>query len=213
MVGPAEGVRSPLYTGGTSTPSPDPTQLTTSALQREIAALRELLEARITGDSRAVEARFGGHEKAVVLLQHESEKLTVEVEHRIDRLHVILSEKVEHLQALHTEKFLGIATQFAERDNRVEQTSRDSKLAIDAALQAAKEAVGKTETVSAKQIDQLTTLIGVTTKNLEDQLRDVKERLDRSEGKTNGVGAAWGVLVAAAGVVFAGIGVALALAR
>src|SRR5580658_3724506 len=62
--------------------------------------------------------------------------------------------------------FAGIQTQFIERDTRVEQTAKGSKEALDAALQAAKEAVGeqnksnsvaiaKSEAATNKQMDQL----------------------------------------------------------
>src|SRR5450631_1402717 len=44
--------------------------------------------------------------------------------------------------AVTQERFLGIATQFLERDKRTDQLSLADKTAVAAALQAAKEAVG-----------------------------------------------------------------------
>jgi len=66
-------------------------------------------------------------------------------------------------------------------------------VAVDAALQAAKEAVGeqnkssalaiaKSETSTTKQIDQLVAQIASQTKNFDDKIGDVKERLTRIEG-------------------------------
>jgi len=104
-----------------------------------------------------------------------------------------IDEKTAHLQALHGERFHSISTQFIERDVRTEQTSRDSKVAVDAALQAAKEAVGeqnrssalaiaKSEAATVKQIDQQGLLIQTATGALNDKIEDIKDRLTRIEG-------------------------------
>jgi hypothetical protein len=101
------------------------------------------------------------------------------------------------LQELHDEKFNSIQKQFTERDTRTEQTYKDSKVAVDAALQAAKETVGeqnrsaalsiaKSETSTNKQIDQLGVLITTTVQGLNDKIDDLKERLTRLEGHTAG---------------------------
>lgn len=89
-----------------SRPDPDPTQLTTQQLLREIALTRELFDSQMSG-----------------------------------------------LRELHQEKFHSIEIQFTERDKRASDSARDSKTAVDAALQAAKEAVGKSEVSTTKQIE------------------------------------------------------------
>jgi hypothetical protein len=118
-----------------------------------------------------------------------------------DRFPARVDEKIMALQGIHDEKFHSIAVQFTERDARTEQTSRDSKVAVDAALQAAKEAVAeqnrssalaiaKSETATVKQIDQQGLLIQTATKALDDKIDDIKERLTRIEGKGEGVSVA-----------------------
>jgi hypothetical protein len=108
-----------------------------------------------------------------------------------------IDEKTAHLQALHDEKFRSIAVQFSERDTRTEQTSRDSKVAVDAALQAAKEAVGeqnrssalaiaKSEAATAKSIDQLQVILQTATSAIDDKISDIKERLTIIEAKRVG---------------------------
>jgi hypothetical protein len=112
------------------TPIPDPTALTTENLNREIAALKEL---------------------------------------------VFL--KINLLDSVNTEKFHSIQVQFKERDTRAEQTAKDNKSAIDAAFNAAKEAVSKSEGTTVKQIDQF-----------DGKINDVKDRLTRIEGASVGKG-------------------------
>jgi hypothetical protein len=184
----------------------DPSELTVKLLSRELANLRQIMEARMDGS-----------DKIVGLLQGA-------LQARPD----VITKEVGHLKVLHEEKFASIDTQFKERDTRAEQTSKDSKVAVDAALQAAKEAVGeqnkssalaiaKSETATAKQLDQIGINIQTTTANLNDKIDDVKVRLLTLDGKLIGgnankddhrsnlaVGiAALGALVAIGALIFA----------
>jgi len=108
-----------------------------------------------------------------------------------------INKQILQLQELHDEKFRSIGTQFSERDIRTEQTSRDSKVAVDAALQAAKEAVGeqnkssalaiaKSEASTTKQIDQIGLIINSMAKNFDDKIDDMKTRLTTIEGMRHG---------------------------
>lgn len=209
------------------TPNPDPTVLTTEQLQREILSLRESLQAQIFGVRDVLSSRmegfktfydaglesikndllsrgnvadtkiqgqhdlFGsrldGMEKAVTLLQNIS-----------DRIPAQMDDKVAHLRNLHQEKFDSITTQFVERDVRTEQTAAGVKIAVDAALQAAKEAVGeqnrsfalataKSEAATTKQIDAQALSIQTAYKGLDDKIIDMKDRLTRIEAMGLGV--------------------------
>jgi hypothetical protein len=181
---------------------PDPTTLTTQQIQREASALRE-----------AIEARLDGGDKAVVLLQT-----------AFDRFPVVVSTSVKQLQELHQEKFDSIQVQFRERDTRTEQTSKDSKVAVDAALQAAKEAVGeqnkssalaiaKSEAATTKQIDQIGSIIATTTKSIDDKIDDMKERLLAIEGRKKGADSLWGLVVGGGGLLIAIVTVVLLISR
>lgn len=186
-------------------PVPDPTILTTQQLDREINSLREVLE-----------TRMAGMDKAIVLLQAANDKIPSAVD-----------EKIHSLREIQEEKFSSVQTQFKERDTRSEQTSKDSKVAVDAALQAAKEAVGeqnkssalaiaKSETSTVKQIDQLGVLIQTTSKALDDKIADIKDRLTRIEGKGEGVDKSMVTQQAAtnstAYIVFAALGLLVGIA-
>ena len=117
-----------------------------------------------------------------------------------------------HLRTEHEEKFKSIATQFTERDIRTEQTARDSKVAVDAALQAQKEAAGaqnesnaasisKSEAAFTKQIDQIGVIINTTTKGTDEKIEDIKTRITQIEGRATGRGDSWGYIVGAGGIV------------
>jgi len=155
-------------------PSPDPTALTTAALLREIATTKEIISTRIDA-----------MDKAIDLLQKFADKQPTTM---------TVSQQVIALDQLLQEKFRSIEKQFIERDSRTEQTSRDSKVAVDAALQAAKEAVAeqnrsnalaiaKSEATFTKQIDQLGTLINAMEKGFDGKINDIKDRITSSDGR------------------------------
>lgn len=177
-------------TGADQRPNPDPTSLTTEQMLRETQNLRELLEARLDG-----------MEHTLARLQRD-----------LDLLPTQRSEAIESLQKLHEEKFRSIQTQFIERDIRVETTAKDSKVAVDAALSAAKEAVteqnkstaqaiAKSETAFLKQLDQLVLLLDTKTGSLVTQVNDLKDQQTRNEGRSTGANALWGLIVGGIGIV------------
>jgi hypothetical protein len=160
----------------------DPSRLTTEQLDTRIAALKDTLVTRLDG-----------MDKAIVVLRDTWDKMPVEMYSHIDQVRNLILEKFATVQ----EQFASIQTQFSERDVRVEQTARDTKVAVDAALQAAEKAVGKqteafslsiakSETVTSKQIDAQGDLISTMTSGLSGQIIDVKERLSRMESEAKG---------------------------
>jgi hypothetical protein len=150
-------------------PDPDPTLLTTQALLREIAAVKELFD-----------TRFSATEQAVELIRA-----------RLEHILIIIDEKVEHLQALTDEKFNGIGTRFAEARYLTEQTSRNDKLALDAALQAQKEDVGKQNDSNNASISKTEVLFTKQIDGLNDKIDDIKSRFiandSQSRGKSEGI--------------------------
>jgi hypothetical protein len=116
--------------------------------------------------------------------------------------------------AVTQERFIGIATQFLERDKRTDQLSLADKTAVAAALQAAKEAVGaqnisnsvaltKMEDNFTKLIDQGQAQLQLMASNLDDKINDLKSRIDTKEGQSKGVGDAWGWVVGVIGILIA----------
>jgi hypothetical protein len=165
-------------------PVPDPTRLTTDQLRREIAAVRELVES---------------HEAALKI-------------------------QIGALRELHTERFTSIAIQFAERDKRTEQLSLADKTAIAAALQAQKEAAAaqnessttanvKMEAHFVKLIDQQEKSLEDGRRNTEQQIADLKSRMDKAEGHGKGIGDLWGIIVGGIGILAGIAGIVIAVMK
>ncbi len=143
-----------------TTPVPDPTILTTQQLVAAIAAVREIIETRL--DAMDVATSIN--------------KIAT------DKIPSLICDKVAALEKLHDEKFSSVAQQFQERDERQTVTSKLNQTALDAALQAAKEAAGKTELSFTKQIADLTGQFNTQNEAMNVRVNDVKARLDRGEG-------------------------------
>jgi hypothetical protein len=106
--------------------------------------------------------------------------------------------RVANVSDVNQEKFASVETRFAERDTRAAQAADESRISLDAALAAAKEAVSlqneansqaiaKSEVATQKQIDALLAQVATSNKSLEDKITDLKGRLDRGEGTDRGV--------------------------
>ena len=233
-------------------PRPDPTRLTTEQLNSAVSALKELVAAQIEEIVRRIDslsrlddrvpalvsrdvdhlrgfitARLDGMDKATLLQQNYLDAMPQATDLKIEALKLLHGEMFVTLRQSHEEKFSSIQTQFHERDVRAEKSSNDSKLAIDAALQAAKEAVGeqnkssalaiaKSEASTVKQIDQMGLLINNQGKNVDDRVSDLKERLTRIEGGSTGVkdteGKQHANTVLIISIVFSLLSVAIAIA-
>lgn len=182
-------------------PIPDPTPMTTAQLKDALASLREILETKIEGQRDLFQTRIDGMDKAVELLQE-----------RGNLQPAIIDAKIGTLRTLHEEKFDSVQKQFQERDTRTEQQAIGTKLAVDAALQAVKEAgakqqdasdraIAKSEVATTKQLDGIGTLISANTKAFDDKIVDLKDRVVLSAGKGQGATMVWMIGVAAIGVV------------
>jgi hypothetical protein len=182
---------------GAARPVNDPTLLTLQAVQREGESLKEL-----------VFTRLDAMDKAVELFADNLTRVPTDVDKQVGNLKELLIERFNRVSV----QFDGIQLQFIERDVRTEKSAEDSKVAVDAALQAAKEAVGKqqesnalaiakSETATAKQIDQIN--LNIQTMNLaqNDKIDDLRTRLTTFEGRGQGAFGAWGVLIGAVGLV------------
>jgi hypothetical protein len=96
------------------------------------------------------------------------------------------------------QKFNAVGQRFEERDTRTEQAAQESRISLDAALAAAKEAVSeqnkanaqaiaKSEVATQKQIDAQATLSSTSFAAMNDKLADMRTRLDTGGGENAGV--------------------------
>lgn len=149
----------------------------TSVAQGRPDAYEQLLrEIALTKEN--FETRLDAIDKATSLLQSRAD--------RVPQIETV-AENLRGLKELNEEKFASIALQFKERDARLEQTTMDSKAAIEAALEAAKEAAGKTEVGLTKQIDAIAANQAVTVNALHDKIDDMKTRITAIESRTEGL--------------------------
>lgn len=189
---------------------PDPSELTTQALWREVSALKELVFSRLDAIQLAIDI---AHQDLV--------RVPTEVQKAVGNLKDLHEEKFRSVEAqlinqgaLRDEKFAGVQKQLTERDVRIEQTARDTKTAIDAALAAQEkagskqtetfsESIGKSEASFTKQIDQIGVRITDLTKNFDEKIDGLKQRLDRGEGRGEGYSGLWGWIVGAIAIAIA----------
>ena len=192
-------------------PLPDPSILTTQQMHREINALRDTFETRLNG-----------MDKATALLGD-----------NVSRVPTDTDKQIMHLRALHDEKFnavtsareamsLGIQKQFDERDIRSAASEDAAKVAVNAALQAQKEAaaaqnssntaaIAKSEVATTKQIDSILALLASNNSALNDKMAAVNQRLDRGDGLHTGQAGNVTSILAIVAVMASVLGVGIAL--
>lgn len=166
-----------------NTPIPDPTRLTTQLIDRTLSAYKDVVDTRLSAIDEATKL--------------ERIQLRFEVERQITTLREILSLQIDGVAAVTNEKFSAISDGFAIRDTRVIQAATDSKVSLDAALAAQKEAaseqnkantlaIGKSELATKEQIIALVAQIATSNKAMEDRIRAVENRLERMESIKTG---------------------------
>lgn len=178
------------HQSGDVRPIPDPTTITSMVIEaakqemrRELQAAREILEARLDAS-----------DKAIVLLQTTQDRIPGHVIQQISHLESLMEQRFK----TEGERFRGISVQFSELDKRMDQAATSTKIAVDAALQAQKEAVAaqnaniaqamaRIEATATKQIEQLITLLQTTAGASNDKIDDLKQRLTLMEGRTAGI--------------------------
>ncbi len=175
-----------LHTSRDSRPVPDPTVLTDQLVTKATQGLREILETRIKG----IEAQLD-------LIQIDIRNRPIDIERSISHLEALHDQKF----ATVAEQFAGVQKQFGERDARAREAALANTTAVNAALQAQKEAAGesaksfslsidKSERATLEQITQQRSQIQSSTTNLDGKIDDLKERVTRIEGAAVGIVAA-----------------------
>lgn len=176
--------------------NPDPTLLTTAALLREIAGLKELMEAKL--DTQVVR---GVEHFATVTAQMDGFRARLEA--RIMEEVRANDERHEGLKALLIERFEAINLRFRERDLRFDQSDRDHQKALEAALLSVSAATLKIETTFTKQIDAIQSAGDAARAAINERISELRDRTVGSEGRNKGMDAVIGWVVGAAGAMIA----------
>jgi hypothetical protein len=114
-------------------------------------------------------------------------KLTTEAVSRAETyLKELFDSRLKGISDLYSEKLRGLTTQITERDSIRDQAKIDANERIAAALQAQKEAVGKTESSFAEQMKSMQTTLSAMADGLRREISDLKDRVNINEGAKAG---------------------------
>lgn len=165
-------------------PLTDPTELTTRLVDRAMAAERD----RVDGQLAIRDERLNAMDAATQLRLDRVAEFHAELAQvRSDR-----GVALAHERELSNERFDAVLSQFQALSSRTAEQKSDTRAAVDAALQAAKELVAlqteaadkstaKSEASFAKQIDALGLLLQKSSETTDDKIVDLKSRMDRIE--------------------------------
>ena len=196
----------------TVTPIPDPTALTSEAIDRRVDNAVAVIEARLNGMEKAVavfhedltrvptqldrailslrdviNAEIANLHNQIDRLRQKLEARDSLVKDQLDGLQALVFLKISELGAITDQRFIAVGAQFSERDTRTDQRAGDTKLAVDAAFAAAKEATAKIESSFTKSIDEQQRLLNATTSATIDKISDLKDRMTAMENRTAGI--------------------------
>jgi hypothetical protein len=153
----------------------DPSALTTAALLREVAHLKE-----------AITVRLDATDRALATFQDNLTRVPTEVQ-----------KEVGHLREFHDQKFVDIENQLRERSDRRTAEKAAAQEALAAALQAAKElsasqdaanatALDKSQASIDRRLSDLAKLFETSIASVRVEIADLKSRLDKGEGSLGG---------------------------
>jgi vacuolar-type H+-ATPase subunit I/STV1 len=189
--------------GGEVVPVPDPTLLTTIAVDRAIADFKQLVDARIKELDKAVLL-------AADNLQKQRTYHDDELNHRLNQVTIdrlaqrdLIQSQIETLAAVTGEKFNGIDTRLAEAKVALDAALAAQKDAVAAQNEANSKAIQKSEDATIKQIDEVKNGMTTAIEGLNDKISDLKSRIDRGDGASTSYAAMYIGLVAAGGLMLA----------
>jgi len=163
--------------GGDIRPRPDPTALTTDAVQQAVRVSKDYTDGRVS----VIVERLSGIDRATELLNSTVTRVPTEVQKEVAHLQGLMETQFSAVEDILQEKFASVQTQFSERDTRAERESRDNKIAVDAAFAAQKEVAAKQDESNARAIEKSERGFEKNLDALSDKIDDLKERLGAFE--------------------------------
>jgi len=167
---------------------PTATDKAVSNLREHVALLLKTIEQRLDSADTAITLVRANAVQVHNTLQTQIDNRPAEIDARIKHLEDLFAEKFRTVN----EQFVGVQTQFSERDVRVRESAQAATTAINAALQSQKEAAGesaksfslsvdKSERTTLEQINQQRSLLDAMKQGFDGQLGDIKDRVTRIE--------------------------------
>jgi hypothetical protein len=115
------------------------------------------------------------------------DKATDLLKENVNKVPSDVDRQVTQIKELFAERFTSIASEFKNIGNLTDKLTEANKTAIEAAFDAAKEAVAKSEASFIKQLDGLRTTIENTEKTVDSKISDIKERITILESRLTGI--------------------------
>jgi hypothetical protein len=122
-----------------------------------------------------------------------------------------LLREIGHLRELVEGQVAALNARMDAQKELTEAQFRASTENVATAFTAAKEAVGKQDADTTKQLDRLADVIRTVEGSVAQRFEDLKGRMDRGEGKGAGFGAAGALIAGVIGVVGTLVGIGLSL--
>jgi hypothetical protein len=176
-----------------------------SSLSNEIELRFQWVHTQLAAMEKATDLQHQDMVRVPTLLQTASANLKEILEGELHTQFEKLNGQIDKIYAEVSQKFTSVDNQFQERDTRTDQRAGDTKLAVDAAFAAAKEATAKIEAGFKEQIKALTDLVDTKTAQLAQTIGDLKDRVISIESRASGINSSWLVFVALAGLFMMGI--------
>lgn len=177
---------------GDRVPVPDPTRLTTAAVQGAVAQFREVMDTRFAELDKATLLNQKTVERLAERTDKDREKAVADVDRQLASLREFTLERIAHVADVASEQISGLEAKLAERDQRVKQAAAEAKTSLDAALTAQSAiaaqqsaafttANNKQEVAFQKLLDQQAATSRAEIAALQNTVADLKDRLGRAE--------------------------------
>ena len=160
--------------------------LTTEALHRETSSLRELLEAQIAANTQRDAAT------------RELLNAKLDEARRLSRQRYRLAREMIDAR---------LSDHVAKSDDEKESIRREFNIVLD----SMKTAVEKAELVTTTAIQTIQQVIDSKTAALESEIRGLEKRVDRDEGKGQGITTSWGIAVVLITIGLSAVAIVVAL--
>lgn len=152
----------------------------------EILAWRSNMEDRLQSLRDLIITRIEAMDKAAVILSD-----------NVNRVPTLLDRETGRLVALFEERTNNIRHMISARDDQAKQDKATAAIAVDTALTSLKEliflrdgatsaAITKSESATANDLESLSKIIGSTKDGIANDIMNLKQRMDRSEGSYTG---------------------------